>query len=279
VQHSLSSTTSPYGILNHKGWNNGYSLWMQGDQFACPSGARCVQFNLPGSTDSLKTQTTLTGSTWHHVVATYDGALMKVFIDGIQDSNTEPKTDDITAPSPPENDVWIGHGDMPYDQAWSAAWEGQIDEIRISNIARSQCWVETEYKNQNTPGTYVVPGTEVVVADVSLANHAAGQEADKFTSGSSVTGAELFAFKLTNNLSSGVTVDQLQFQLSGVSGVVQTDFANLAIYVDANNDGAIGGGETTAVGGTGVVSGGVTTITFGTDFTISASSTTSSRAM
>jgi hypothetical protein len=65
----------------------------------------------------------------------------------------------------------------------------------------------------------------------------------------------------------------VQFQLSNVTGIVQGDFANLAIYVDANNDGTIGGGETTAVGGTGGVSGGVTTITFGTDFTISASTT------
>jgi len=84
---------------------------------------------------------------------------MKVFIDGIQDSNTEPKTDDITAPSPPE-DVWIGHGDQPYDQTWSAPWEGQIDEMRISHIARSQCWIETEYNNQSSPSTFYSIGVE-----------------------------------------------------------------------------------------------------------------------
>ena len=84
----------------------------------------------------------------------------------------------------------------------------------------------------------------------------------------SVTGAELFAFQLINNTASGVTVDQVQFQLSGVSGIAQGDFANLTIYVDANNDGTIGTGETTTVGGTGVVNSGVTEITFSTNFNI-----------
>jgi len=158
VQHNVSAER-PYGILNHKGWNNGYSLWMQGNQYQCPSGARCVTFNLPGATDSLKTQTTLTGSTWHHVVGTYDGALMKVFIDGVQDSNTEPKTNDITAPSLPENDVWIGYGDQGMDVAWSAEWEGQIDEVRISSVARDTCWIQTQFNNQNSPSTFSTTGT------------------------------------------------------------------------------------------------------------------------
>jgi hypothetical protein len=108
---------------------------------------------------------------------------------------------------------------------------------------------------------------------LTLADHAAGQEADKFAYASSVSGAELFAFKLTNNSASTVTVTQVQFQLSSVTGIVQGDFANLTIYVDANNDGAIGGGETTTVGGSGTVNAGVTTITFSTSFTIAASTT------
>ena len=50
--------------------------------------------------------------------------------------------------------------------------------------------------------------------------------------------------------------------------MLQSDFANLKIYVDADNDGTIEAGETTAVGGSGVVSSGVTEITFSTDFTV-----------
>jgi len=108
---------------------------------------------------------------------------------------------------------------------------------------------------------------------VTLANHAAGQEANKFSGYNSVRAGELFAFKLTNNTGSQATVTQVQFQLSAVTGIAQGDLSSLLIYQDDNNDGAIGVGETTTVGGSGVVNVGVTTITFSTSFNIAASST------
>jgi Peptidase family C25/Propeptide_C25/Concanavalin A-like lectin/glucanases superfamily/Domain of unknown function (DUF2341) len=39
-------------------------------------------------------------------------------------------------------------------------WKGYIDELRISNTARSVCWLGTEYNNENSPGTYVTVGAE-----------------------------------------------------------------------------------------------------------------------
>jgi hypothetical protein len=69
-------------------------------------------------------------------------------------------------------------------------------------------------------------------------------------------------------------VDQVVFQLSSVTGISDTDFANLEIYVDENNDGTIDGNDTIGtVGGPGVVDAGVTTITFSTDFPIAGSAT------
>lgn len=49
------------------------------------------------------------------------------------------------------------------------AVDGIMDEVRISNIARSANWIATEYNNQLNPGTFIIPGTEVsldVVAPV-----------------------------------------------------------------------------------------------------------------
>jgi len=34
-------------------------------------------------------------------------------------------------------------------------FSGGIDEVRISNIARSADWITTSYRNQNSPGTYL----------------------------------------------------------------------------------------------------------------------------
>ena len=40
------------------------------------------------------------------------------------------------------------------------AFIGIIDEVRISNIARSVEWIETEYNNQNSPETFLAFGAE-----------------------------------------------------------------------------------------------------------------------
>ena len=93
-------------------------------------------------------------------------------------------------------------------------------------------------------------------------------------------GRRVFAFKLINNTGSPVTVTQLQFQLSSVSGIAQGDVGNFLIYQDDDNNGAIALSETTTVGGAGAVNAGMTTITFSTSFSVSANPTvnTSSRA-
>ena len=113
-------------------------------------------------------------------------------------------------------------------------------------------------------------------ATVTLGNHAAGQEADKFSSNcvASVTGAELFAFQLVNNINRTPVVDKIKIQLSSVTGISDTDFGNLELFVDDNGDGTIDGSDTSGtVGGTGVVDAGVTTITFDGNFSIPASAT------
>jgi len=74
---------------------------------------------------------------------------------------------------------------------------GRVDEVRISGAARSQCWIETDYNNEVPGSTGVTPGLEEGAGEVMLAEHPAGQEANKFGGGASVTAAELFAFELT----------------------------------------------------------------------------------
>jgi len=40
-------------------------------------------------------------------------------------------------------------------------FKGSMDEVRISNIARSSGWITTEYNNQSSPGTFYSLGVEV----------------------------------------------------------------------------------------------------------------------
>jgi hypothetical protein len=152
-----------YGILAHKGYFDGYSLWLEGASAACPGGVitePCLTFNLPGSTDRLRTPQTasLGPAQWHHVVATYDGATMQVFVDGVNEGS-RPKTGNVS-PSTGDQSIWIGHGDGAENQPWSAQFEGDLDEVRISRVARSAEWIATEYANQGSPAAFYAVGAE-----------------------------------------------------------------------------------------------------------------------
>jgi hypothetical protein len=151
AQHNITSVSRARGIVNHKGWYDGYSIFI-------PHDSSKMALNLPGETHQLVTTTDLTLDVWHHIVATYDGSTMRIYIDGVQDSNTMAKTGNIEASS--INEIWIGHADQPADVAWSGEWEGLIDEVRISNVSRNANWIKTEYNNQNDPQTFLSIGSK-----------------------------------------------------------------------------------------------------------------------
>ncbi|NHJ13847.1 MAG: DUF2341 domain-containing protein [Candidatus Thorarchaeota archaeon] len=155
IQHDITPNTHVYGIMNHKGWYNGYSLFINygGGSTLKPT------FSLPGETHQLRGANDVTGEAWHHIVATYDGSLMRIYVDGVQDPNVLVKTDTIL-PSTYEQGFWIGHGDQPKDKGWSAEWVGQLDEVRISDAIRSADWIQTEYQNQNDPSDFCSVGAE-----------------------------------------------------------------------------------------------------------------------
>ena len=102
--------------------------------------------------------------------------------------------------------------------------------------------------------------------DAELGEHASGQIEDAFGACTSVYDAELFRFQLENTTGSELTVDEIVFQLSSVTGIVDSDFSDLRI-----NDGA----SDVATGPTVDVSGGTITFSDTTNglFTIAASTT------
>ena len=82
-------------------------------------------------------------NTWHYVVFTYDGSHMKLYANG-SNINTSGYTGGIGATS---KNLTIG-------QYYWATWEGKLDEIRISDTARSGDWINTTYNNTNSPSTF-----------------------------------------------------------------------------------------------------------------------------
>ena len=156
------ATGTPYGILNAKGYFDGYRLAFWGNDGSCGAGITvpCLGFSLPGATDVLTTPSTapLGPNQWHHVVATYDGATMRVFVDG-GSQGSRAKTGNIS-PTVGGESIWIGHTDQPENQSWSGQFEGDLDELRISRLARSATWIATQFNNQSSPGTFYAVGAE-----------------------------------------------------------------------------------------------------------------------
>jgi hypothetical protein len=83
---------------------------------------------------------------WIHVVHTYDRNDGKIYINGRLDGSATPL---LGIKSPAK--MWIGGWYNNYD------FVGDIDEVRISNVARSADWVKLEYENQKPLQTLVGP--------------------------------------------------------------------------------------------------------------------------
>ena len=94
---------------------------------------------------------------WYYALYTYDGTTLKAYMNGSLVGTNTTVSGNIAyngAGTPP----WIigaDDGASPYYQFF----DGLIDEVRISSIARSADWIATEYANESSPSAfYTVEG-------------------------------------------------------------------------------------------------------------------------
>lgn len=87
-----------------------------------------------GNNAFMSSNQTSQNTDWHHIAATYDGANMKLFIDGVEDSSSPAS---VTIPDN-NSPLLIGstYGSSSRGEA-QGYFNGMLDEVRISNIARS----------------------------------------------------------------------------------------------------------------------------------------------
>jgi hypothetical protein len=91
---------------------------------------------------------------WHHImgVADVSNSLLRIYVDGIQ-RNTEAYSGSSEMGT---QELHIGHSPDSIQQEW----DGGIDEVRVSNKARSAEWIETEFNNQNVTASFLYAGSE-----------------------------------------------------------------------------------------------------------------------
>lgn len=101
------------------------------------------------SDGNVRSRTTLPLGEWVHVVHTYEKGNSRVYVNGILDGASTSRAASLSIKSPAR--LWIGGWYDNYD------FIGDIDEARVSGVARSADWVKLQYENQKPQQTLVGP--------------------------------------------------------------------------------------------------------------------------
>ena len=99
--------------------------------------------------------TALSTDAWYYIAVVYDLADFRLYLSGVLDVSDD-NPEDHTIP------LWDGTAEFHIGRRSDRADEmdGLIDEVRISNIARTDEWIETEYNNQNIPSNFYIIESE-----------------------------------------------------------------------------------------------------------------------
>ncbi len=95
----------------------------------------------------------ITFNKWYHAALSINGSTARLYMNGLNVA-LHTSINVISA----DSDLYIGRNEWNDDDLFN----GTIDEIRISNIARGSSWISTSYNNQNNPNTFYSVSSEEV---------------------------------------------------------------------------------------------------------------------
>jgi biopolymer transport protein ExbB len=105
-----------------------------------------------GGNDDHYYPTLIATTTWTHIAATYDGAMLRVYKNGVAiGSPIALALAGVTSP------LQIGYNPNPSATAHER-WNGTLDELRVSDVARSPDFIATAYANQVDPASFAIAG-------------------------------------------------------------------------------------------------------------------------
>jgi hypothetical protein len=148
-----------YDKRNTGGTGRGYLL-----AYNCQNPGTCssnlVEFLLKGASTSSDTYwSNFTRSTIQYVAATYDGSNMKVYINGAPASLVSGTTA-VVIGSTDDATATLNIGTV---QGIGANANGSLDEMRVSNTARTAAWFEAIQHNFNIGGGFYTIGSAVTL--------------------------------------------------------------------------------------------------------------------
>ncbi len=145
IVHQIDDTNDVAYNIGYK--NNGdgtYSLYFDRDRWG-----------VSGGVVTVLTVGQLSLNTWYHAVLTHDGTNLAGYFNGVS-LGSKPATGSGSGAT---SLVSIG---AQRESIFTTKhyFRGLIDEVRISNTARSAGWITTEYNNQNDPSTFYAVGSQ-----------------------------------------------------------------------------------------------------------------------
>ncbi|MBU1218193.1 DUF2341 domain-containing protein [Myxococcota bacterium] len=134
-----------------KTWGNGgdETAWMVGKQ-----GANKMRMRTNTDDITVTAGTAFPTNTWIHMAFTWSPGTITVYRNGVTDA-----VDTIDGTSLYQNptDVYPHIGNAP---AFDRAFDGLIQEVRVSRVARSSAWLETQFNNLDDPSSFITVGLQ-----------------------------------------------------------------------------------------------------------------------
>ncbi|HEX3030996.1 MAG TPA: DUF2341 domain-containing protein, partial [Bacillota bacterium] len=271
-QKSLTGPTTFQGIIkrnvtgtrqhilsnNLPGVGTNQRLFINGDN------ARYDMFNgAPTQTQNLVVGTTVLGTTdYYYMTGVYDGSSVNIYVNGQLETSK-------TVYAPPDNidsNYFIGAyqtGSGTYGEFVN----GNIDEVRMSDTARSADWIRTEYTNQSNPGAFYAVGTETAVSDsvppaLINATRSGGSIILNYTeelNATSIPAKEDFAVTVNGtareisvvNISGNQVIIGVATSITGVDTVI-VSYSSLGTLKDLTGNSASGFTDTSVGSGVGI---------------------------
>ena len=168
---------------------------------------------------------------WFHVAMTYDGSTMRIVKDGADVGNTS-KSGSLR-----ENSWAISIGNNAGSSVESQySWDGKLDEVRISTIARPLNWLTAESRNQGDPESYQSLDSEEEAKDTILGDGTDPAGATLAPGGAAtMAGAFTFATSSGTDAITAVTVTLATGTASGLSLVEITNDAGSTVHGSVSN--------------------------------------------
>ena len=150
---------SAYDRLVCKAYTSSNPPWtnycLNFDDTAPPNRKVGMNVTIGGTSYGVTSATSIEANTWYHIVGTYDGSNLQIYINGVSDVAPVAQTGTIDTISQVTE---IGYNTVNGSQSFI----GTADEVRISSIGRSSGWIGTEYTNQSSPSSFSSVGSAQV---------------------------------------------------------------------------------------------------------------------